>query len=108
MASVVVIHIDHWSVVAKTLKPLHKHYEHLDALERYKLFARAKERDDEEEINRLFNTCPYEDDVYRVPNRNFIQFYERSQRLCAVFTECFTATMHKVALATSRLVSTTT
>ena len=89
--------------MTKTLKPLHTRYEHLDALERYKLFARAKERDDEEEINRLFNTCPYEEDVYRVPDRNFIQFYERSQRLCAVFTECFTATMYKVALLTSQL-----
>ncbi len=89
--------------MTKTLKPLHTRYEHLDVLERYKLFARAEERDDEEEINRLFNTCPYEEGHYRVRDRKFIQFYERSQRLCAVFTQWFTETLYKVTLLTLQL-----
>jgi hypothetical protein len=33
--------------VTKALKTLHRHYEHLDALERYRLFVKAKERDDD-------------------------------------------------------------
>ena len=89
--------------MTKTLKPLHTHYKHLDALERYKLFARAKDRDDKEEIDRLFDTCPFEEDFYQVRNRNFIQIYERSQHLCAVFTEWFTVALHKVALLTLQL-----
>jgi len=84
--------------MTKTLKPLHKHYEHLDALERYKLFARALERDDKEEINRLFNTCPYEETLYRVRDRDFVHIYERSQRICAVFTEWFTLAFYQITL----------
>jgi hypothetical protein len=89
--------------MTKMLKPLYKHYARLDALERYRLFARAKARDDEEEIDRLFNTCPFEEGAYRVPDRNFIRFYERSQHLCAVFTQWFTEALYKVALLTLQL-----
>jgi hypothetical protein len=89
--------------MTKTLKSLHTYYGHLDALDSYKLFARAKDRDDEGEINRLLNTCPFEKDFYRVRDRNFIQFYERSQRLCAVFTEWFTVALYNVALLTLQL-----
>lgn len=83
--------------MTKTLKPLQKHYAHLDALERYRLFAQAHERDDEDEINRLLNSCPYEEGTYRVRDWIFLQFYQNSQHLCAVFTECFTETLHNIA-----------
>ena len=47
--------------MTKTLKSLHKHYAHLDVTRsRYKLFAHAEERDDDDEIDRLFDTCPFE------------------------------------------------
>jgi len=89
--------------MSKTLKQLHKHYAHLGALERYKLFARAMERDDEVESKRLFDACPYEEDHYRVRDKNFIRFYERSQFLCTVFSVCFTETMYQVMLLTLQL-----
>jgi len=89
--------------MTKTLKSLQMHYGHLDALDRYKLFARAKERDDEEEVNRLFNTCPFEEDVYRVRDRDFIHLYERSQHICAIFTEWLTVALYGVALLTLQL-----